>query len=79
MWRPNIVDYAINCCYHYQCDLFEIHCRILQMERGVCESTILPNELLYGRAGYLYTLLLLQREIGEQVVSKQSVINVSHY
>jgi len=51
--------------------------RIIQMEKEVCESSSLPNELLYGRAGYLYTLLLLQTELGETIISKQSIINVS--
>ncbi|XP_067928637.1 lanC-like protein 2 isoform X2 [Watersipora subatra] len=50
---------------------------ILQMEKGVCASKSLPNEMLYGRAGYLYTLLYLQREIGESCVPKQAIVDVA--
>ena len=46
------------------------------MEKDVCESRSLPDEMLYGRAGYLYTLLHLQKELGEHTVNKQSIINV---
>ena len=46
------------------------------MAQGVMESKSLANEMLYGRAGYLYTLLMLQKEIGETIISKNTVINV---
>lgn len=47
------------------------------MERRVCESDQLPNEILFGRVGYLYGLLLLQQEMGDHVVPASSIINVS--
>ena len=46
------------------------------MAQGVMESKSLANEMLYGRAGYLYTLLMLQKEIGETIISKNTVINL---
>ena len=51
--------------------------RILEMEQGVIESKSLPNEMLYGRAGYIYTLLMLQYEIGEAAINKNTILNVS--
>ena len=46
------------------------------MAQGVMESKSLANGMLYGRAGYLYTLLMLQKEIGETIITKNTVINV---
>jgi hypothetical protein len=36
-----------------------------------------PDEYLYGRSGYLYTLLFLRREIGNDIIDKQLVIDVT--
>ena len=35
-----------------------------------------PDEYLYGRAGYLYTLMFLRRELGQQVVDNQLVTDI---
>ncbi len=35
-----------------------------------------PDEYLYGRAGYLYTLLFLRRELGHQVIDNQLITEV---
>jgi hypothetical protein len=35
-----------------------------------------PDEYLYGRSGYLYTLMFLRREIGNDIIDKQLVIDV---
>jgi hypothetical protein len=35
-----------------------------------------PDEYLYGRAGYLYTLMFLRKEIGNNIIDKQLVIDV---
>lgn len=49
-------------------------CRLLQLQRTVVSTdSELPDELLYGRAGYLYALLYLNMEIGPDTVP-QSVI-----
>lgn len=36
-----------------------------------------PDEHLYGRAGYLYTLMFLRREIGQQAVDVQTITDVN--
>jgi hypothetical protein len=36
-----------------------------------------PDEYLYGRSGYLYTLMFLRREIGSDIIDKQIVIDVN--
>jgi hypothetical protein len=35
-----------------------------------------PDEYLYGRAGYLYTLMFLRREIRNDIIDKQLIIDV---
>ncbi|UJR27908.1 hypothetical protein I4U23_009169 [Adineta vaga] len=35
-----------------------------------------PDEYLYGRAGYLYALMFIRKEIGSDVIDKQLVIDV---
>ncbi len=36
-----------------------------------------PDEYLYGRSGYLYTLMFLRREIGSDIIDKQLVTDVN--
>ena len=36
-----------------------------------------PDEYLYGRAGYLYTLMFLMREIGHNVIDPQLITEVN--
>uniref|UniRef100_A0A8C6YT35 LanC like glutathione S-transferase 2 n=1 Tax=Nothoprocta perdicaria TaxID=30464 RepID=A0A8C6YT35_NOTPE len=49
--------------------------KLLQLQRTVISTDAeLPDELLYGRAGYLYALLYLNTEIGPDTVP-QSAIN----
>lgn len=43
--------------------------KLLQLQRTVvCLDSDLPDELLYGRAGYLYALLYVNTEIGQDTV-----------
>lgn len=42
----------------------------------VCGDSDLPDELLYGRAGYLYALLYLNTEIGPGTVCQSAVQEV---
>jgi len=39
-------------------------------------SNSVPDEHLYGRSGYLYTLMFLRKEIGSDIIDKQLVIDV---
>jgi hypothetical protein len=36
-----------------------------------------PDEYLYGRAGYLYTLMFLRKEIGHNVIDSQLITEVN--
>ncbi|XP_076047599.1 glutathione S-transferase LANCL1-like isoform X3 [Oratosquilla oratoria] len=43
---------------------------VLDIESG------LPDELLYGRVGYLYALLLVQHKVGKETVDDRSIVAV---
>ncbi|XP_053570526.1 lanC-like protein 2 [Bombina bombina] len=48
--------------------------KLLQLQKGVASAdTELPDELLYGRAGYLYALLYLNTEIGPDTVPQEAI------
>nr|XP_058152561.1 lanC-like protein 2 isoform X2 [Dasypus novemcinctus] len=53
--------------------------KLMQLQRAVvCRDSELPDELLYGRAGYLYALLYLNTEIGPGTVSESTIKEVVH-
>lgn len=52
--------------------------RLLQLQRSVISpDSEIPDELLYGRAGYLYALLYVNNEIGPETVDETTVAKVS--
>ncbi|XP_028605472.1 lanC-like protein 2 isoform X2 [Podarcis muralis] len=51
--------------------------KLLQLQRMVLATdSDLPDELLYGRAGYLYALLYLNTEIGPEAVPQSAIKEV---
>ncbi|XP_028659894.1 lanC-like protein 2 [Erpetoichthys calabaricus] len=51
--------------------------KLLQLHRAVLSSdSDMPDELLYGRAGYLFALLYLNREIGSETVPETNIKEV---
>ncbi|XP_061614089.1 lanC-like protein 2 isoform X2 [Phyllopteryx taeniolatus] len=51
--------------------------RLLQLQRSVLSpDSEMPDELLYGRAGYLYALLYVNKEIGGDTVDEATVTKV---
>lgn len=59
---------------------FHVWCRLLQLQRTVISTdSELPDELLYGRAGYLYALLYLNTEIGPDTVPQSVIKEVRHF
>ncbi|KAM6971642.1 lanC-like protein 2 [Tautogolabrus adspersus] len=51
--------------------------RLLQLQRSVlCSDSEMPDELLYGRAGYLYALLYINKEIGADTVDEETITKV---
>ncbi|KAM8928402.1 lanC-like protein 2 [Lycaon pictus] len=59
------------------CESQECITKLLQLQRTiVCRDSDLPDELLYGRAGYLYALLYLNTEIGPGTVCESAIKEV---
>ena len=51
--------------------------RLLQLQRTiVCRDSDLPDELLFGRAGYLYALLYVNTEMGPGAVCESAIKEV---
>ena len=44
-----------------------------------CNDDSLPDEMLYGRSGYLHSLLLVRKYCGELSVSDAVLEKVSHF
>lgn len=54
-------------------------CRLLQLQRSVISSDLeIPDELLYGRAGFLYALLFVNKEIGPDTVDESTIAKVNN-
>ncbi|XP_051909626.1 lanC-like protein 2 [Hippocampus zosterae] len=51
--------------------------KLLQLQRSVLSAdSEMPDELLYGRAGYLYALLYVNKEIGGDTVDEATISKV---
>ncbi|XP_041823702.1 lanC-like protein 2 [Melanotaenia boesemani] len=51
--------------------------RLLQLQRSVLSPDAeMPDELLYGRAGYLYALLYINKEIAADIVDETTITKV---
>ncbi|KAK5850300.1 hypothetical protein PBY51_014561 [Eleginops maclovinus] len=50
--------------------------RLVQLQRSVLGDSDLPDELLYGRAGFLFALLYVNREMGENTVEESTISQV---
>lgn len=51
--------------------------RLLQLQRTiVCRDSDLPDELLFGRAGYLYAVLYVNTEMGPGAVCESAIKEV---
>ncbi|XP_024910448.1 lanC-like protein 2 [Cynoglossus semilaevis] len=51
--------------------------RLLQLQRSVLSTdSEIPDELLYGRTGYLYALLYINKEIGADTVDESTLTKV---
>ncbi|XP_006861978.1 PREDICTED: lanC-like protein 2 [Chrysochloris asiatica] len=59
------------------CESQECIAKLLQLQRSIVSGeSELPDELLYGRAGYLYALLYLNTEIGPGTVCESAIREV---
>lgn len=53
--------------------------RLLQLQHSVLSpDSDIPDELLYGRAGYLYALLYVNKEIGADTVDEATITKVRY-
>ena len=43
-----------------------------------CNDKSIPDEVLYGKAGYLYALLFVQKYIGEGTVNERTILKVMY-
>ncbi|XP_026861715.2 lanC-like protein 2 isoform X3 [Electrophorus electricus] len=60
-----------------QAESKECVAKLLQLQRSVIsQDTEIPDELLYGRAGYLYALLYVNKEIGPDTVDDGTIAKV---
>ncbi|XP_072535488.1 lanC-like protein 2 [Salminus brasiliensis] len=60
-----------------QADSKECITKLLQLQRSVISpDSDVPDELLYGRAGYLYALLYINKEIGPDTVDESTISKV---
>ncbi|KAM9489259.1 lanC-like protein 2 [Clarias gariepinus] len=60
-----------------QADSKECLTKLLQLQRSVISpDSEIPDELLYGRAGYLYALLYVNKEIGPEMVDENIIAKV---
>jgi hypothetical protein len=50
--------------------------RIISMKKNALSHSK-PDEYLYGRSGYLYTLMFLRRELGHNVIDTQLITEVN--
>jgi len=46
------------------------------LHEHVCDDVYLPDELLYGRVGYMYALLFVESQLGLNKVNKDIVLKV---
>ena len=56
-----------------------VGCRLLSLSQHVLTDPSLPDEVLYGRSGYLLALLFVRRHLGEDAVPQEIVRRVSSF
>ncbi|KAI0227925.1 LanC-like protein 2 [Lamellibrachia satsuma] len=52
--------------------------RLFALHKDVCSDPALPDEFLFGRVGYLFALLFVQRHLGEECVNPDLISVVFH-
>lgn len=73
---------AVGAVVHYKlnntADSKDCLSRLLQLQRSVLSpDSEMPDELLYGRAGYLFALLYINKEIGADTVDESTITKVT--
>jgi hypothetical protein len=58
---------------------FAFYFRLMALRGIAFEDECLPEELLYGRVGYLYALLFLNLHLGTDTIDKKTVYRVSDH
>lgn len=52
--------------------------KLLDLHHQVLRDESLPDELLYGRVGYLFALLFVQKHLGKDVVDVNIILQICH-
>ncbi|CAN9498129.1 unnamed protein product [Ophioblennius macclurei] len=52
--------------------------RLLQYHQTATGSGSLPDEMLYGRMGYLYALVFIRKQLGEERIPLEYIQQISH-
>ena len=50
--------------------------RLEELSPLVCGDDTIPDELLFGRVGYLYSLLFVQKYLGREQISHDNIVEV---
>ena len=61
---------------HFAIHLYTFGSSLLSLSDTVLTDSSLPDELLYGRAGYLYALLFIRRYLGQDAVEQKLIDKV---
>lgn len=51
--------------------------RLESLHRQVCGDATLPDELLYGRVGYIYALMFVNCYLGNNKINNDIILTVS--
>lgn len=74
---PKYIVFADRLDFLHLCPFF-LSSRLLQLHQAVVKgSGNLPNELLYGRVGYLYALVFVNQQLGQDRIPLQYIQQVS--
>ena len=57
-------------------NFIQIFCRLMSRSVDVLGDDSLPNELLFGRTGFLWALLFVQKHLGADVVEATTIPKV---
>lgn len=72
-FRRTLCLHAVRVCDHFPPHIL----RLLQMHESVVKGKgNLPDELLYGRVGYLYSLIFINQQFGHEKVPSQYIQQV---
>ena len=67
---------SFNKLYLFVCLLVTLFVRLQMLHKSAIREDV-PNEMLYGKVGYLYALLFVRKHLGEESIDEEIVKSVS--